>query len=125
MPIALGCFVVGALLSCSDRATRGECYQPFTPTDGTTFCEWGPGELPDPPEPSLSTHQVSLAFAPTQDMPCDPCDVEAFDALLRAEIETVCDQPYELMRGCYIRPEETTNGSCWVAGVYFSDCNPP
>jgi len=56
--------------------------------------------------------------------PCDPCDLERFDGLLRDKIEEECDLPYEFVRGCYVPSEETSNGRCWVAGLYFSNCDP-
>lgn len=89
------------------------------PLSGPHYC--GEFRLPDPPEGYARVNQVFVAFEPTEDQPCDPCDVERFDELLRAEIERQCPgQPYSnLERGCYIPPEK--NDFCWVVGTYSAN----
>lgn len=118
------------LCACSDRPSEESCYprdsapdsdpsDPFPP-----YCRWPSGELPEPPDGFEFTRKVFVAFEPTEDAPCDPCDLERFDAMLRAKIEEECNTPYELVRGCYAPSEETSNGSCWVEGLYYSNCDP-
>lgn len=87
------------------------------------YCDWQQGELPMPPPEFARTNKVFVAFDATDEHPCDPCDVEGFDELLRAEIERQCPgEPYsDLTRGCYIPENESTNGQCWVEGIYFAN----
>ncbi|MEM7156227.1 MAG: hypothetical protein AAF799_25465 [Myxococcota bacterium] len=86
------------------------------------YCGWAVGGLPEPPEGFESTRKVFVAFDVDQGEPCDPCDPEHFDALLREKVEEECNGDYELVRGCYVPTEESTNGHCWVAGLYYSNC---
>lgn len=121
-----------SVAGCSDDETNQRCYPldpmleytpPFIP-----LCEWPAGELPEPPPEYEYTNRVTAVFEPTDDQPCDPCDLELFDALLKKEIQKDCDQPYaNFQRACYSPPDGTGMGSgrwCSVYGTYASDCVP-
>lgn len=122
-----------ALHACADDATGAEeaCYPvdpelPIVPPS-VPHCDWQIGELPAPPDGYEKTNRVSVSFAPTDDQPCDPCNVELFDMLLKAEIERECDAPYAAFeRGCYVPPDGTPGAGtlCQVRGIYASDCTP-
>ena len=118
-------------MSCSDRRTQQQCYARDASLDYTgnlafkPFCDWDDG-LPEPPQGTEYTWKVTACFEPTDDKPCDPCDVERFDALLKAKIEERCDQPWDgFTRGCYVPPEEQTEGYCCAHAIYFSNCLAP
>lgn len=116
-------------LACAERPEEGECYPRDVSLDLEDpqdrlrqTCGWDEG-LPVPPDGIEHTWTVSVGFVPTEDEPCDPCDVERIDALLQAKIEERCDQPYSgFTRGCYATPDEAGNQYCWVEAIYFSDC---
>jgi hypothetical protein len=124
------------------RQLEDECYEqlprPPEPDSGTPeeivklpYCSWTVSTLPDPPEGYAFTHRVSAHFVPSEDDPCDPCDVDRLDALLRAAIEDKTSQdtpscarmePSEPMRGC-VHPPDETSAECRVLGVFFSNYN--
>lgn len=123
-----------ASLACADDDAPSDdaaCYPvdpelPIVPPI-VPHCEWRPGEFPEPPEGYAQTHPVSVSFVPTDDQPCDPCNVELFDMLLKAEIERECNAPYAAFeRGCYVPPDGTAGAGtlCQVRGIYASDCTP-
>jgi hypothetical protein len=135
-------------VACNDPGTREDgCYAKHVSLDQltpdthpdvlllhATGCEWAeidanhPFGLPLPPPPDDRYGQmwgVVAAFEVTDNDPCDPCDVERLDALLRARIDETCGMPYDhFTRGCYATPEETNTNYCSVAAIYASDCNP-
>lgn len=118
-----------AVLGCN-REVKQEC----VPLDATLdydgppdlrphyYCHWGPGELPERPEGYARTYTVSASFIPTEDQPCDPCDVERFEALLHEEVAKTCSSlDYTgLTMGCY-RPPEEEGDTCVVMGIFFSN----
>lgn len=69
---------------------------------------------------------ITAVFEVTDRAPCDPCDVEHFDAVVHAAIEARCPGcPYEhFTRGCYATPEDTNTEYCSVAAIFASPCNP-
>lgn len=85
------------------------------------ICGWELGLPPGPAAGYAKAHRVSVAFPVTDDAPCDPCDMERFEDLLRAEVETKCGGlDYEdLEVGCFIPPDEDSD-LCWVIGSYSS-----
>jgi hypothetical protein len=120
---------------CSDDAHVSDdgpaCYplDPELPINPplVPHCDWQPEEFPLPPEGYARTNPVSIWFVPSDDEPCDPCNVELFDMLLETEIERECDAPYaEFERGCYSPPKggPGTGSVCYVRGIYASDCTP-
>lgn len=135
--LALVVLATGTALATSCRPpVEDECYETLPrpeidPTqDPTTlpYCSWTVSTLPDPPEGYAFTYRVSASFVPSEDEPCDPCDVERLDALLRAAIEEKTSQdapscarmqPSEPVRACVHPPDESSD-ECVVAGVFFS-----
>lgn len=126
-----------ALATSCHRSVSEECYESLPrptiePTqDPTTlpYCSWTLGTLPAPPEGYGFTHGVSASFIPTEDEPCDPCDVERLDQMLRTAIEEKTSQgspscaridPSEPVRACVHPPDETSD-QCVVAGIFFSN----
>lgn len=111
---SLGLAFAVASSACGDDEPAadggGQCYPldpelPVVPPS-VPHCGWLPGEFPAPPDGYDKTNRVSVHFTPTDEEPCDPCNVELFDMLLEAEIERECDQPYAaFQRGCYRLPE--------------------
>jgi hypothetical protein len=121
--------------ACADDSTSsddGACYplDPMLPSEPPSFpyCEWAAGQLPEPPDGYERMNTVSVAFTPTEEIPCDPCNTAHFDALLKDRIAEQCDQPYVDFRGtCYAPPDGSETGSgrwCWVYGIYASNCVP-
>lgn len=126
--------VLACAMACSeDDPSSGEasCYAldpelPIIPPS-VPHCNWQPGEFPAPPKGYAKTNRVSVEFLPSDDEPCDPCNVELFDALLKTEIERECNEPYTaFVRGCFLPPDGTAGLGklCQVRGLYASDCTP-
>jgi len=86
------------------------------------ICGWMPGILPEPAQGYAKTHLISVGFTTTEDEPCDSCDLERFEELLREEVERRCGSlDYtDLTLGCYIPPDENSD-SCWITGYYSSN----
>lgn len=128
-------FVVAGPGSCADEPSvegGGECYplDPMLPIDPPSFphCGWPAGQLPEPPSGFARTNRVGVEFTASDDAPCDPCDTERFDGLLKERIAMECDQPYTAFeRGCYRPPDGSDSGPgqrCVVLGIYASNCLP-
>jgi hypothetical protein len=78
-----------------------------------------------PTEDFIRVDHVFVAFVPTAEEPCDPCDRADFETRLQARLEEQCpDQPYELMDVCYASPEQAGNDYCWVTGVFSANFKP-
>ena len=121
--------LLSGLVGCADRAQpqTTECY-PIDPlldhpdNNGTQYCGIEAGGLPDPRFGYAETREVFIAV-PLDEGPCDRCDTQRLEALLRAKVEEECDLPYELEPLCYAPGREGTNQACWVMGLYYSDCD--
>ena len=124
----LSCALVSAI-GCGDDADPN-CY-PLDPmleftAPSIPLCEYRSSEIPPPPAGYANRYRVGAAFTPTDENPCDPCDREHFDALLKAQIQqdlvSECDEPYADFEGlCYSPPSETQD-YCSVLGMYASNC---
>jgi len=139
-------FMLLTTLCCGIAAASGtscrpsieqECYEvleyvappPDTLPPDLPYCSVTFGTVPRPPDGYGFTHRVGLAFVPTEDEPCDPCDVERFEEMFRAAIEERLSQgspscarkdPSDPVGLCVYQPDETTE-MCSVLGVYFSN----
>jgi hypothetical protein len=117
--------------ACNERTSEHRCYQRNEALDWegrpelAPYCEWPAGGLPSPGESYANTWKVHVAFYPTGDEPCDPCDTEHFDTILEAKVQEQCALPFELVRGCYQPAEEQPAGQCVVYGLYHTDCERP
>lgn len=131
--VIMGCLLGSGVAVTVETGCRPQVEQECVPLDPSLdydgpvqrrpYCHWAPGELPQPPDGYAKTFRVFATFEPTEDEPCDPCDVERFEALLHAKVAQTCSRlDYTgLSVACYIPPEESTSGSCTVAGIYFSN----
>lgn len=139
VPSAFGCVVaVGGGSSCKPRVEQ-QCYEEIEyigPQTGMLppdfpYCAVTYSTVQDPPDGYGFTHLVATAFLPTEDQPCDPCNVEHLDQLLRAAIEQRMSQgspscarmePGDPVGLCVHPPDETSESDqCRVRGVYFSN----
>lgn len=126
---AAGVGLATGIGSACHRDIDSGCYErdPSLDYDGDPAfrpqsCGWD-ATLPDPPDGYARTNKIWATFTPSEDAPCDPCDVERLDQLLRDKIEERCPgQKYTgLARACYAAPEESGNEYCSVAGTYFAN----
>lgn len=137
LAVLLGLALAVVLAGSCGPQSEDECYEslPRPQIDATQdptalpYCVWTSSTLPDPPEGYAFTHRVSASFVPSENEPCDPCDVERLDALLRAAIDEQTSQgspscarvqPSEPMRACVHPPDERSD-ECTVMGVFFSN----
>lgn len=123
--ILLTAVVVGA--GCQ-REIQQQCVQldPSLDYEGPVhrkpYCHWDPGELPEPSAGYARTYTIFTSFIPTDDEPCDPCDIERFEALLHEEVAQTCSSmDYTgLTVSCYAPPEQEGD-TCSVMGIFFTN----
>ena len=133
----LGCFTGLLTGSSCNRKVEQQCLdeleysepEPGTLAPNIPYCGQILGIGPEPPDGYGFTHRVGVGFVPSEDEPCDPCDVERFDELLRAAITERTSQgspscarmdPSDPVGMCIHQPDETSD-TCRVLGVYFSN----
>jgi len=142
-PIAT--ITVGLLACCSgllagascNRNIHQQCYEEVeyvAPEPGTLppdfpYCTQTLGFGPEPPDGYGFTHHVDMGFVPSEDEPCDPCDVDRLDGLLRAAIQDRLSQgsescariaPSDPVGMCVYQPDATSD-QCRVLGVFYSN----
>jgi hypothetical protein len=135
--IAAGLAAAALLGTSCHRQVETQCYDvlPRPEVDPTQlppdlpFCDVTVSTVPDPPDGYGFTHRVGAGFVPTDDDPCDPCDLERFEELLRAAIQDRTSQdspscartdPSEPVGLCVHEPDETSD-ECRVLGVFYSN----
>jgi hypothetical protein len=119
---------------CSDDGQEANCY-PLDPMldyewPSLPLCDYHASEIPEPPPGYAHRYRVGVIFVPTEENPCEPCDRDHFDALLKSQIKedlvAECDEPFADFQGlCYAPPsdpESATEKFCRVFGMYASNC---
>lgn len=138
MLLALCIGVCGTLsgANCRRQVTE-ECYaeleymglDPEIAAVDLPYCSYTFSTVPNPPEGNGFTHRVGYGFVPSADTPCDPCDIDRLDSLLRSTIEARMSQgspscarmePSEPVGLCVHQPNENSE-ECRVLGIFYSN----